>query len=119
MWAITSKSTDMDPRVFDDMAELLLTILEDAPDENIIEFYSFSNIDEGEIDLPLSGYFETGEVELAVARYADAHLSPQVRPYHVQHLLMSLAEKGKDFVADFIADEGYFDFLDYRIVEVQ
>ena len=51
MWAITSKSTDMDPRVFDDMAELLLTILEDAPDENIIEFYSFSNIDEGEIDL--------------------------------------------------------------------
>lgn len=119
MWAITSKSTDMDPKVFDDMTELLLVILEDAPDESIIEFYSFSNIDEDDIDLPLSGYFETGEVELAVARYADAHLPPQVRPYHVQHLLMSLADKGKDFVADYIADEGHFDFLDYRIVEVK
>ena len=119
MWAITSKSTDMDPKVFDDMAELLLAILEDAPDKEILEFYSFINIDEGDIDLPLSGYFETGEVELAVARYADANLPPQVRPYHVQHLIMALADKGKDLVADFIADEGYFDYGDYRVVEIQ
>ena len=119
MWAITSKSTDMDPKVFDDMAELLLAILEDAPDKEILEFYSFINLDEGDIDLPLSGYFETGEVELAVARYADANLPSQVRPYHVQHLIMSMADKGKDLVADFIADEGYFDYGDYRIVEIQ
>ena len=118
MWAITSKSTDMDPKVFDDMAELLLAILEDAPDKEILEFYSFINIDEGDIDLPLSGYFETGEVELAVARYADTNLPPQVRPYHVQHLIMALANEGKDLVADFIADEGYFDYGDYRVVEV-